>query len=316
MFNRPKHQENEYSKFDELSLEELEELLQKDFMSDDDNLDIDKTVYITEVIKRKRIENGSWDLRSTKELWNDFNKYYRSDNGSDGSLYDFDDISLEDDVKELESIKDTTPFKPIEHSQKRRASRLVRLMVAVISIVCVLFVGTLTANAFGINIFDTIMSWSTEVFGFGNPNEQTDDHIDIDYETAEIIERVQQYGVKSKVVPLWYPDGFQHNYIEISETPQTTTFRIQYTDNNNNNEIVIKYLIIPKQDSSELDTSVYEKDNSEYSTYTVNGRSHFIASNNARTHIVWHAENCECSIIGDFSLEEAEKMIDSIYWSD
>jgi hypothetical protein len=36
-------------------------------------------------------------------------------------------------------------------------------------------------------------------------------------------------------------------------------------------------------------------------------------TNLERTKAVWMADNYECSITGKFSIEEAEKMIDSIY---
>ena len=47
--------------------------------------------------------------------------------------------------------------------------------------------------------------------------------------------------------------------------------------------------------------------------YQHNCLEHYIMTNLERTKAVWMADNYECSITGKFSIEEAEKMIDSIY---
>ena len=88
--------------------------------------------------------------------------------------------------------------------------------------------------------------------------------------------------------------------------PLRTTIRSIYYSKNGEISVTIVLLANPS-------TSIYEKDSNNVITYSVDGIEHYIMTNLERTKAVWMADNYECSITGKFSIEEAEKMIDSIY---
>ena len=62
--------------------------------------------------------------------------------------------------------------------------------------------------------------------------------------------------------------------------------------------------------------ALYEKDSEKVTEYIYGGITHYIMSNldnMVSTTIVWYNGNIEGSITGSFSLEDAKKIINSIY---
>ena len=75
------------------------------------------------------------------------------------------------------------------------------------------------------------------------------------------------------------------------------------------NELYINYKIYLSNNKKPL----YEKDNIDVNEYIINDIEHYIISNLDKNIIIWQNENIEGAITGNFSLNEAEKIIDSIY---
>ena len=57
----------------------------------------------------------------------------------------------------------------------------------------------------------------------------------------------------------------------------------------------------------------YEKLNTEVEMYTSGTIKYYITSNGGATRITWIAGNLECSIFGNFEINEIYNMIDSIH---
>lgn len=75
---------NDFSAFDAMSTEALQEILRTDFfMSEGEGYGTDAVLYIMQVIAER--ETGH---PSVYEAWRIFNKYYRSNNCNGTSLYD------------------------------------------------------------------------------------------------------------------------------------------------------------------------------------------------------------------------------------
>ena len=64
---------------------------------------------------------------------------------------------------------------------------------------------------------------------------------------------------------------------------------------------------------SKPSSRTYEKDGSNVTVYSTNKVEYYIMTNMDQTTIAWRVNNYECSILGSFTLQEAEKIIDSIY---
>ena len=64
----------------------------------------------------------------------------------------------------------------------------------------------------------------------------------------------------------------------------------------------------------DMQYGVFEKDGSEVICYSKGGYLHYIMSNLSQFTAVWMVDNTTmCYIYGDVTLEEMEKIIDSIY---
>lgn len=162
-----------------------------------------------------------------------------------------------------------------------------------------LFVGTVTANAMGYDLWGSVARWTEDIFGFSIiSNKQISD---------DLQGTLDKYSINEKVAPKWLPEGYSFKSVNAEESPLRTVINSIYS--NNNDEILVT--IISLVNSS---ASTYEKDGNDVIKHNIDGIDHYIMTNLERVKVVWMIDNYECSITGNFSVEEAEKMIESIYW--
>ena len=178
-------------------------------------------------------------------------------------------------------------------------------------LIMILLTGTLIANAFGFNLWDTIAKWTKNTFTFSGSMPQETLLLDVpDSNNGDNFETIQQaldhYGVTEKLSPTWFPDDYLLEDIKVTETPAKIIFTAIYIRADEEILITIETLLSPF-------TRTYEKDSKDVIIFEINGVEHFIMTNLDIVNVVWKHKNYECSIIGDFTLEEAEKMINSIY---
>ena len=122
-----------YSKYDHMSTELLEEILKEDFQADDTESDIDEILYIMEVIDQRKRDELSDDYPDAHKAWGDFNKNYRPISDSD-SLYGEDEPK---DIPSTESVK---------VKKKRPLRRWIGVAAAVAVVVGTLSVASTTAT--------------------------------------------------------------------------------------------------------------------------------------------------------------------------
>ena len=294
---------NNYSHFDSMSTKDLEEILRLDFQLPDDEVsDVDAIIYITEVIEKREKENPTGRFTDVHAAWASFKENYLPYVKEDKSLYDFEDLDMEEDIKQVPSEK---TFRP---RRKRRMSRAICITAVLIMI---LLTGTLIANAFGFNLWDIIAKWTKNTFTFSGSMPQETLLLDVpDSNNGDNFETIQQaldhYGVTEKLSPTWFPDDYLLEDIKVTETPAKIIFTAIYIRADEEILITIETLLSPF-------TRTYEKDSKDVIIFEINGVEHFIMTNLDIVNVVWKHKNYECSIIGNLSLEEAEKMINSIY---
>ena len=283
----------DYSIFDSMSTKELENILRSDSqLSDIKNSDLDAILYVMEVIAKREKENSTGRFRDINKSWKSFNENYLPYIKDNKSLYDYDDNENQTTVEQLSPV--------------RKYRRTIRVACILAIITSLFLTGSITAKAFGIDLWGTVAKWTKDTFGFSVPNKaETQQTTSIKSDTG-FEEMLFEYGITSDLVPTWLPEGYLLNNIDVAETPARTTFLATYKDQNN--EILITIASLYKKS-----TSAYEKDNKELIVYKVNSIEHYIMTNIEKVDIVWKWENFECSITGEFSVEEAEKMINSIY---
>lgn len=155
----------------------------------------------------------------------------------------------------------------------------------------------------GYNVWDAMAQWTEDTFSFMAPKENQ-----IYSEESDPREVLRDYGVTEDVLPNWLPDGYQYTGINIAENPIRRSFKLTYLSNDS--EIGMTIVLL---DAAPI--RIYEKDSQDITVYTVNGIDHYIIKNIETINIIWITGNCECSISGYISVEDAQNMIDSIYRS-
>ncbi|MGB8455946.1 MAG: DUF4367 domain-containing protein [Anaerocolumna sp.] len=294
--NEKKHQN--YSIFDSMSTEELENILQADaqLLSEEDS-DTDAILYIMEVIAKRENEHPTGRFTDVQVAWTSFEHNYLPYIENDKSIYEFEDSDIDITQKPLK-----------EFFSLQRKHRMIRFACTAAIFVAVLLAGNMTAKAFGIDLFGTVAMWTKDTFSFSSsvPHETTSDVQGSSEATKTLQNILEEYGITSDLIPTWLPDGYSFKSNDIYETPARTSFYAIY--NCEEGEISVKITSLSKPVRS-----IIEKDNNEVTVYSVNGIEHYIMTNLKITNVVWTNGTYEGSISGNFSLEEAKKMIDSIY---
>lgn len=318
---------NKFAHFDAMRTDALRELLRQDSLTDTDEDHLEAILYISEVVAKRDKEENTNNIPDVNEAWQSFNQNYRPLLKSGVSLYGDDDDDHDDDddgsfAGEMDrrdennaSAADGAPdTSSAEHTENittekkthKRSSRVLLRAARFIAVLCVIIVvGSFTTQAFGINIWEKVAQWTKETFSLGSTSAVLVTPTG-SYEDQEVWDTLKQYGVETKLVPKWLPDGYLFENILVQEQPAKTKFFITYITDGTELTIAITML-------SKASTRVYEKDENEVTVYTLHGIDHYIQKNIDQTDIVWFNGNYECAIHGNFSVEDAELMIDSIY---
>lgn len=284
-----------YSIYDKMSTEMLEEILRADSqLPDSEDSDTDTILYIMEVIANREKEHSTGKFTDVSTAWASFSENYLPYLENNKSLYDDEVIEENKDIKLITLDK----FSP-----SRKKCRLMRVACITAIITVMLFTGTVTAKAFGFDLWGTVARWTRDTFGFSHTDTQEDYKVS-EYDSLQGV--LDNYGITIELAPKWFPEGYLFKSVDVAENPLRTTIHSVYSGKKGEISVTIISLV----NSS---ASTYEKDGEDVITYSVDEIEHYIMRNLERTKVVWMTGDYECSITGDFSVEEAEKMIDSIY---
>lgn len=140
----------DYSKYDGMSTESLEELLRLDAeLPDGEGPDIDEILYISEVIAKREKEHptGRYPEIDVDAAWENFQTKYLPYMTDGRSLYDFDDEEPSHTEEENAGTDNPSPT-----SRKRislRGRRHLKRVVSIAAVIAVLL-GLMTATAYAI----------------------------------------------------------------------------------------------------------------------------------------------------------------------
>lgn len=290
----------DYSHFDKLSTEHLKEILRQDALMDsDEGYNMDAIVYIMEVIADREKENIPEKYADVDAAWASFNKNYRP--LPDGQpLYDFDDTP-EDAVSET----------PIQHHHRapRRNRTLYRSTLVAAILIAALFVGSVTAQALGFDLWSAFADWTRETFGFvSRESAQRDNDVqdDIPEQLQELHTLLLEHSILIDILPTYIPDGFDDSLTRCVESEQFVDFLCQLTKDDEN--IIIQY----RKHTTSPYISDFEKNGENPELYKSNNIDYYIMTNMDQYMVLWNAENIECCIHGLDSREELLSVINSI----
>ena len=265
---------NMFANYDSMTTEELEEILRLDAeMPEGQESDTEKILYIMEVLaERKR--NTSHTGKTALEAYESFKQNYMP-----------------------ETDDNIIPVKT-----KRRCPRWVRSLTATAAVIAILLAGSVTAKAFGFNIWKAVIQWTQETFHFGDWGK-SEPRNNLSYDSLQ--EALEQGKITTPLAPTWLPDGYELADVQIEQTPQKKTYTAQYIRGEN-------ILIITVQDYLGKSPNYVEQNEGLAEEYTVSGIVYYIFSDADVVKAKWKHSSYECSISGNITIEELKMMIDSI----
>ncbi len=309
----------DYSKYDRMSTESLEELLRLDAeLPDGEGPDIDEILYISEVIAKREKEHptGRYSEVDVDAAWENFQTKYLPAMSDGRSLYDFDDEEpghVENQNADTDSPS-SAGRKRISLRGRRRLSRVVSF-AAVIAVLLGLM--TATAYAMGYDLWGVIAQWTKDTFTFVSASKVNDSN-DLgesatisDGEYADLQTALDAYGVTEPLVPNWIPNGFEINSVNVDDTSNPYAILFQGDYSSGEQWIIMQITMHLHADSATY--TEWQKDDEDVIGIEIGNGTFYMMQNAGRECAVWSVGPFECSIIGDIASEDLSKMLQSIY---
>ena len=258
------------SKYDAMTTEELEEILRLD--AEEQESDTDQILYIMEVLTERKRNNGHTG-KTALEAYESFQQNY------------------------MPETDNTIPMKP-----KRRSPRWVRGLTATAAVLAILFTGSITAKAFGINIWKVAIHWTQETFRFGDGgNSNTNDTSNY----TSLQEALEKDKITISLVPNWFPSGYELFDITVEHTPGKNIYSAIYLKGKQELRITV-------QDYLDDDPIFVEQSDGLVEEYEVAGITYYLFENNKCIQAEWLVDSYECCISGRITIDELKTMISSI----
>lgn len=290
MFNMKNTQHLDY--LDALSTQELEALIQDDWQQEsaDNSETISRALAILE-------ERGALacDCVDVDAAWQEFQTRYNIPEGENASLY-----------------PGRLPADRAAAGKRRSRSILKALSAAAAVFALVLF---MAMPVFGSeSLFRLFGQWTESMFTFSDEQGNAGDPPKMDeYRTDNpglmtVYKEILAQGDYDHVVPAWLPEGFSLS--ELSTTPMPRYTKVVAAFSKDEKTLTIVYLIYGGNVSSDF---LSEKGDGEVKMVEIAGVDHYFFQNNDQWLCCWVRNNIECSIGGDISENDLQKVIQSIY---
>ena len=274
----------DFSHFDKLSTEELQEILRQDSLLDDDSSDIDTILYITDLLaKRSDSSNNSKDVEAA---WKSFKENYYPYISDSEPLYSFD-----------------SPEDKVVKAKPRRPRRVMKTLSVAAVLAVVIISGSVTASAFGYSLWGAVAEWTRDTFGFTQSSQNNGI-----YPFENLRDALAAYDINDPIVPQWIPDGYGEDTVQAAETPDGKI--IVAVSKQSGKEIKLEVKIF--NDPSDQHW-VYEMFEDGVEKYASNGIDFYIMKNDDFTRVSWAVGNNECSILCSLKPKEIYRMVDSIF---
>jgi hypothetical protein len=203
-------------------------------------------------------------------------------------------------LPEIMNTDNTDPVPAKRNKPANRTLRWARAMAATAAVLIILIAGSVTAKAFGIDVWKTVIQWTQETFHFG---EWGNSNSNMQYDSLQ--EAMEQGGSAAWLAPTWTPAGFKMVDITVSQTPLQKIYRVQYMNGE-------KELIITVREYLDGKPHYVEQSDGLVEEYEVAEITYYLFENYEIVRAVWLYDSYECDISGEVTIDEIKKMIDSI----
>ena len=289
--------QEKYAYLDQLSTQELEELLRADLSSAEDGQD-DAVFHIVEVMLKREMDEPTGAVPDTDAAWKEFKQYYDIPEGSGLSLYPCGDA-------------DASPTSAAGAALRPRARRrriLWRSSLIVAAAMAALLCGMVAAQASGVDVFGTLGRWTNDTFRFisrytaGEP----DDGMSPEY--RDIVRSTLAGWGAEDLFPTWSPEGFEASEPRIMSDSGGDTLSIIF---NNESDIFYSIQITHFYNSMDL-AGEFEKDNRLVEEYISNGKLFYIFPNIDTLTATWLGEEFMVMVNGNLTIDEVKDILNSI----
>ena len=265
----------DFSKYDSMSIGELEEILRADAMGPErDDSDVDEILYVMEVLAKKRRQNGIAG-KTALEAYQEFQQHY---------------LPMAEEESKPKRKSNIIPF--------RRITAVAASLVLVFSL-------SVTANAFSFrDVWDAVVTWAQETFCFSTGISVSEPIAEDDLNYVSLADAISKLKFSIKT-PASYPEGFTLSDIIVDRNPKQVTLLAIYTNDSRMLKISVQSFLEGHPEQVEISDSFSE-------IYTTGGIDYYLFSNHNQTQAVWIIDTYECYISGELSISEVKSMIDSI----
>lgn len=277
-----------FSKYDTMTTEELDEILRTHFLLADDNAGDERIEYILEVITRREQDKVKANLSDPEPSWEKF-------------LQKHPDIETKASLKKNnESITESMLAK--QPAQKTRFLRRIGSIAAIF--VCILLVGTVSAYAAGIDLPEILAEWTRETFRFIYATDSGQEERVIPEELEAIYNELSIYA-PNQPFPEYFPEGYK---LDEKHFDYIGNFRVvsAFLSNGEKN-IIIDYVIHFSNDNA----VEYEKTDISPDIIIVGDIEYYLFPNLENWVVCWVNGNVEGSIYMQ-SKDELIKIVESM----
>lgn len=270
----------DFAKYDAMTTEELEELLRLDLDApQEQESDTEVLLTIMEVLaQRKKPEKTAFEALES------FRQNYMPEEAQTAPV--------------LNCKKKTN---------SRTPARWLRTFAATAAVITVILLTSVTAKAFGWDIWDAVVKWTENTFhiSIGTPSDANNQGEGDNFTYTSLEDALKQNKVDVALSPTWFPDGYSLKSITVERTPLQKVYTSLYQCGDT-------YLKITILEYMDTDPEYVEQGEGLIETYEALGITFYLFSNNAKTQAVWINGSFECVISGQLTIAELKGMIDSI----
>ena len=270
----------DFSMYDEMETAELEEILRLDAEAPEgEESDLELIFYVMGVLADRRKRSGNFTGKTAEQAYETFIQHY---------------------LPEVEEPENSH----VEKS-KRRPVLYLRKLTAAAAVLLIVIFGSVTAKAFGVNVWQIVATWAQETFCLSEAGKTDAPKVDDEREYESLLDVIGTENGAPDVVPTWIPNGYELNDIDIFETPIQKRYVARYINGEMELTITIKSYLADNPtriEQSEGFVEIYKSEDIGY----------YMFSNFGQSQAAWINENYECVISGELPIDELKMMIDSI----
>ena len=185
------------------------------------------------------------------------------------------------------------------------------LKILPIAAALVLLLGSMSAQAFGFDLFGALARWTAEIFHIGSdevPHAAITLRPLAEGESANydsLQEAVEAFGITEPIVPTWIPERFELMNVTASNREGKIFICAEYV--HEDEFLQIRYNEI------ETNSNIVEKESRPVRYHSYGNIEHYLVSDLGWTKAIWQNGSLECCFAGNTSEQEMIDMIDSVY---